>query len=277
MPDAPQSPSLLRRAVAVAVGLFAAWQLVYLPAANLIDFVPRRVGPPLEPIADGYQQRGTFTSSEPLQRTADMTGDVLDFWSEASGQEQGWSLFAPGMPPYSVFPAAEFRFADGTSDTALSQFEPTDKLNPPLRAPLVYNRPFNVEAQLMYPVWFSPPVEVLRLYGPPEQTAEDSEKEALELQKAYRELPDTVRQWRDVIRAYLAWRLKEYRAAHPERGEPVAVILKHRFVPTPKPGTPRGWTIPVVERPYARWRPATDSMDAYDAVDKRFVPVGARP
>jgi len=59
----------------------------------------------LEPIADGYQQRGTFTSVEPLQRTADVTGDVLDFWSEASGQEQGWSLFAPGMPPYSVFPA----------------------------------------------------------------------------------------------------------------------------------------------------------------------------
>jgi hypothetical protein len=269
MPEPNEKPSLLRRAAAVAVGLFATWQLVYLPAANLIDFAPRRMGPPLEPIADCYQQRGTFTSSEPLQRAADVTGDVLDFWSEASGQEQGWCLFAPGMPPYSVFPAAEFRFANGTSDTALSPFEPTDKLNPRFRAPLIDNRPFNVEAQMMYPVWFAPPEEVATLYAAPEEVAQ--------LPETYRGLPDTVRQWRDVIRAYLAWRLKEYRAAHPERGEPVEVILKHRFVPTPKPNEPRGWTIPVAERPYAKWNPATDSMDAYDAINKRFVPVGVRP
>src|SRR5688572_2453733 len=113
-PAAPPSPT--RRALAAAVGLFAAWQLVYIPAANLINFVPRRVGPPLEPIADGYQQRSTFTAIEPLQRTADYTGDVLDFWSELTGQEQGWSMFAPGMPPYSVFPTVEFRFADRSEE-----------------------------------------------------------------------------------------------------------------------------------------------------------------
>ena len=37
-----ESPSPARRGLAVAVGLFALWQLVFLPAANLIDFVPRR-------------------------------------------------------------------------------------------------------------------------------------------------------------------------------------------------------------------------------------------
>src|SRR5688500_8317223 len=115
----PES-SLTRRILGAAVGLFATWQLVYIPAANLIDFVPRRTGPPLEPITDNYQKHGTFTTIEPLQRTADRAGDVLDFWSEVSGQEQGWSLFAPGLPPYSVIPAVEFRFADGTSDTLLS-------------------------------------------------------------------------------------------------------------------------------------------------------------
>src|SRR5439155_25782595 len=97
----PREPqSLPRRAAAVAVGLFAAWQLVYLPAANLIDFVPRRTGPPLVPVDDGYQAKGSFTSVEPVQRAADWTGDVLDAWSELSGQEQGWSLFAPGPAPY---------------------------------------------------------------------------------------------------------------------------------------------------------------------------------
>src|SRR5215218_69019 len=107
MPEPATPAPLYRRALAVAVGLFATWQLIYLPAANLIDFVPRRPhGPELEPIRDIYQERGQFTKVEPLQRAAEWTGDVLDFWSEASGQEQGWPLFAQGMPPYSVTPAA---------------------------------------------------------------------------------------------------------------------------------------------------------------------------
>jgi hypothetical protein len=262
-----QRAALSRRAGAVLVGLFAVWQLVYLPGANLIDFVPRRVGPPMEPITDGYQARGTFTSCEPLQRAADVTGDVLDFWTEVSGQEQGWALFAPGMPPYSMFPAAELRFADGTTETLLSPYEPTDKQNPRLRAPLLDNHPFNFEAQLTYPVWFVPPQEVAAAFAAPEDVAK--------LPEVYRTLPETARVWRGVVRAWLAWRVNGYRAAHPERGAPVEVVLKHRYLLTPSPTEPRGWTRPITERPYARWRPADDRYEAYDVVNGRFVPVGA--
>lgn len=260
MPEpAPPAP-IARRALAVAVGLFAAWQLIYLPAANLIDFVPRRPhGPDLEPTGDIYQAKGRFTNVEPLQRTAEWTGDVLDFWSEASGQEQGWSLFAPGTPPYSVIPAAEFRFASGPSDTVLSSYEPTDKRNPGIRPPLVHNRPFNFETQFTIPVWFAEPEVVDRH---PE---------------AFRHIPDLVRCWRHPIRAWLAWRLKEYRAAHPDRPAPAEVILKHRYIPTPRPGEPHEWTQPPQERPYARWKPAEDTFEAYDAVNKRFVPVEMNP
>jgi hypothetical protein len=80
-----------------------------------------------------------------------------------------------------------------------------------------------------------------------------------------------------VARAYLAWRLRAYREAHPDRPEPVELILKHRFFPTPKPAESRGWTRPPVERPYAKWRPAADSYEAFDAVSGRFVPVGGKP
>jgi hypothetical protein len=247
------NPSLFRRALAVLVGLFATWQLVFIPAANLIVFVPRRASAPLEPASHEYQVRGTFTSFEPLQRTVDRAGDAVEFWAEASGQVQGWSLFAPGPPPYSVIPAAEFQFADGTSDTALSPFEPADKLNPPLRAPLFDNRAFNTEASLTYNVTFAPPELVGRA---PEH---------------FRHLPETALAARGPVRAWLALRLKEYRAAHPERPAPVAVVLKHRYIPTPPPGAPRGWTLPVAERPYARWFPATDAYEGYDAVEKKWV------
>ena len=270
MPELHEPRSLAHRVLAVGVGLFAAWQLFYLPAANLIDFVPRRMtGPTLEPINDPYQAKGTFTSFEPLQRTAEWTGDLLDFWSEVSGQEQGWSLFAPGPPPYSLIPAVEFRFADGSHDTLLSAYEPTDLQNPGIRTPLVHNRLFNFEAQFIFPAWYSPPEEVAKLYAPPE----DVEK----LPESFRDLPESVRIMRGPIRAWLAWRLKVYRAAHPDRPAPREVILKYRYIPTALPTEPRGWDRPAEERPYARWHPADDALDAYDAVNKQFVPVREKP
>lgn len=270
MPDAPAAAPLppARRVLAVAVGLFATWQLVFIPLANLIDFVPRRLGPPLEPVSDNYQARGTFTTIESLQRAADYTGAVLDAWGELSGQEQGWSMFTPGMPPYTVAPAVEFRFASGPSDTVLSPYEPLDKENPRPRPMLVNARPLHVESQFVFPAWFAPPEELARGPVPPEGFAQ--------LPEVYRSLPGAARKWRALICAYLAWRLKEYRAAHPDRPEPVEVVLKHRFIPTPHPGHPRVWTQPVVERPYALWRPADGSYEVYDAVEKRFVP-GAKP
>jgi hypothetical protein len=263
------TPSLARRAAAVVVGLFAIWQLVYLPAANLIDLVPRRTGPLLEPIPDMHQEVGTFTEFEPLQRAADCTGDVLDFWSELSGQEQGWSLFAPKMPEYSVFPAAELEFADGTTETLLSPYEPSDRIHPAARLPLVDNRPFNVEAQLMYPVWIAPPEDVAALYWPPRVMAQ--------LPEVYRTLPETARVWRGVIQAWLSWRMEAYMVVHPERGRPIRVVLKHRFVPSPKPGEPAGWMSPTRERPFARWHPADNSFEAYDVLAGCFKPVGEKP
>jgi hypothetical protein len=264
-----ESPCCGGRVVAVLVGLFATWQLVSLPAGNLIDFVPRRMGPPLEPLSDTYQQEGTFTSIEALQTAADRAGDVLDFWGEVSGQEQGWAMFAPGVPPYAVVPAAELRFADGSTETLLSPYEPADKRNPAVRIPLLNNRPFNAESQLMFLVWLAPPEEVAERYTTPENVAQ--------LPKVYRALPEEVRKFRGLIRAYLSWRLRTYAAAHPDRPAPVEVVLKHRFFPSPKPDERHdGWG-PVVERPFARWRPGDDSIEAYDVIEKRFVPVGVKP
>jgi hypothetical protein len=259
-----------RRALAVAVGLFASWQLVFLPAANLIHFVPLRPADSENgPGAAQYQKVGRFTSAEPLQRAADGAGTVLDFWSGASGQEQGWSLFAPGTPPYSVFLAAEFHFADGTSEAVRSEFEPADRRNPPPRAPLLTNRPFNNEEQLIYAVLFLPPEEVAGLYAPPEGVAG--------LREYYRELPAAARANRAAARAWLAWKAKQFAESHPERGTPTAVVLKHRYIPTPRPGEPADWTRPAAERPFIRWRPADDSLEGYDALGGRFAALEGKP
>jgi hypothetical protein len=271
MPNAPvPADSLPRRALAVAVGLFATWQLVFLPAANLIHFVPLRPGAAEQgPGANAHQKEGAFTTAEPLQRAAERAAGVLDVWSGASGQEQGWSLFAPGTPPYSAFLAAEFHFADGSSETVLSEFEPTDKRNPAPRAPLLGNRPFNNQEQLIYAVMFLPPEEVAELYVPPEGLAT--------LRECYRELPKAARANRGPARAWLKWQARQFAASHPGRGTPVAVIMKHRYVPTPRPGEPADWTRPAAQRPFVRWHPASDSLEGYDALGGRFVPLEGKP
>ncbi|MBY0460261.1 MAG: hypothetical protein K2V38_23340, partial [Gemmataceae bacterium] len=236
MTEPHPTPSGAGRLLGALVGLFAAWQLVYLPVANLIVFVPMRpTSAPVEPIVNPYQAKGTFTNSEPLQRTAEGAGRVVELWSEFSGQEQGWSLFAPGTPPYSVFTAVEFAWADGTTETLLSQYEPRDYLNPPARAPLVHNRHYNFEVQFVYPVW----------YAGPEAVAEHPEHWA--------DLPDVVRSLQSELRAWLGWRLKEYLAQNPERSRPRSVTLKHRYISTPKPTEPTDAPRTVVERPFARW------------------------
>ena len=257
----PESPSFARRVAAVAVGLFALWELAFIPAANLIDLVHRRPGPDdTDPVADPFQSAGTFTSVEPVQRAAERIGDVLDFWSEVTGQDQGWKLFSPGSPPHSLFAAVEFHDADGTVTQVRSRFEPADLSRPPVRTLLVPNRYYNFEAQFTTPGWYCS-AESLAQY--PDMWAS--------------ELPKTVRDNHRHTTAWLRWHTRLYRAAHPGRGEPVAVVLLYRFIPTPDPNDSAGWSKPVVERPYARWLPGGPAepgclaLEGYDPVAGRYV------
>jgi hypothetical protein len=254
-----------RRALSVAVGVFALWQLVYLPAANVIDFVPRRPGPTdLHPEMRLFQTRGTFTANERLQTAAEKVGNVLDFWGELTGQEQGWSLFAPGFPPHTIFPAVEFRFPDGTAETLRSPFEPADLTDLPARAPLVHNRMYSVEVQFSVAGWFC--------------TNESLADRPEVWQKVW---PEFARDGHRHTLAWLKWRLKAFQKSHPDRGEPGEVILKFRYIPTPLPSEPRGWAKPAFERPFARWNPAAPPqpgvlpLEGYDPVAKQFVPLKA--
>ncbi|WP_148087561.1 hypothetical protein [Gemmata obscuriglobus] len=242
--------------MSVLVGLFAVWQLVAIPATNLMLLVPLRPsGRPPEPSANTLQARGTFTDSEPLQRTAEAVGRVLEFWTEASGQEQGWSLFTPGPPPYSVFVATEFQWADGSRDTLLSRYEPRDLTRPPLRAPLIHYRDHHFETQFVYPVWYA------------------SAEAIAEHPQVWTTLPDEIRASGAEIRAWLRGRLSVYSAANPHRTRPTTVVLKHRYISTPDPKEPADVPRTIEERPYARWHPDTNELEAFDVVAKRFVAV----
>lgn len=248
MTPVPRPPA---RPAAVAAGAFALWQLVFIPASNLVDFIPRRASPAdVDPVMDYVQKRGTFTAVEPLQRAAEVVGTAFDLWGEASGQEQGWQLFSDGNPPHSLFPVVELTYADGVV-VIPSRFEPADLARPRPRPPLVNNRLYNFQAQFTNPGYFCS-AESLARHG--------------EIWSAG--LPVAVRDTRGPLIAWFRWH-----AATAGRGTPVEAVMSYRYIPTPMPDEPKSWAGPVLARPYARWRPAADALDAYDPVAGRFVTV----
>lgn len=240
------------------VGAFALWQLVSPPLANVMEFVPVRptaydVDPPIETT----QRWGRFTDVEPVQAAAEALGTALSGWGELTGQEQGWNMFTPAFPPYTVVMVAEFHFPDGTADRVASRFNP----DPPRpRFPLVYDREFNYEANVFMLAW----------HCHPESRAEGSD--------VCRQLPEKVRENDHLITRWLSWQAKRYATAHPGKPLPTEVVLVLRYIPTSLPDGSGGGR-PTFERPFARWLPAGPTeagympLEGYDPVAGWFVPL----
>jgi hypothetical protein len=258
-PDDDPPPAAGRGVLPWLVGLFALWQLAFPPLTNVLEFVPLRptafdTDPPIETT----QRWGRFTDVEPVQRATESLGYTLAAWGELTGQEQGWNMFTPAFPPYTVVPIAEMRFPDGTVDRVASRFDP-DPANPRPRFPMVYDREFNYEANVFMLAW----------HCHPETLAEQPE--------VWGRMPERVRENESLVTRWLSWKTKRYAAAHPDRPAPGEVVLVLRYVPTPRPdGRPDP---PEFERPFARWfptgppRPGYLMLEGYDPVTARFVPL----
>ena len=261
MPESPPPPAPRRGIIPWLVGLFALWQFAFVPLTNLLEFVPLRPTRfDTDPPNETTQRWGRFTDVETLQKSVEVVGYVLAGWGEVTGQEQGWNMFTPAFPPYTVVPVAEFHFPDGTTDRIHSRFEPADPANPPPRVPMLHDREFNYEANIVMPAWDCDAKAI----------AENPEK--------WRRLPEKVRGNANLIYRWLDWRLRQYRAAHPDRPAPTEVVLVLRYLPTPLPdGQPDVPPRTTFERPFARWRPGDRveagymPLEGYDPVARRYV------
>ncbi|MBN9122500.1 MAG: hypothetical protein J0I06_25705 [Planctomycetes bacterium] len=233
--------------------------------ANVWEFIPRRPTP-----ADSYpelsttQRWGRFTDVEGVQYASEAVGDGFAFWSEVTGLDQGWNMFTPDFPPHTVVPVAELHFADGPAARVASRFDPPDPDRPRMRWPLVHDREFNYEANIAMIGWHADDATIA---AKPE---------------VWSKLPDRVRDNHELISHWLAWKMRRYRAAHPDAPEPVEVVMVFRYIPTRLPGeAPDAPRRPTPERPFAKWFPGRSHepgllpLEGYDPVAKRFVPLKA--
>src|SRR5262245_13907355 len=121
--DSAMAPrSVPHRIASYLLGVFVCAQIVYLPLANIIQRVPRRMPPLPDEMLVRHQCEGEVTTSEPVQSAIDAIGTATDRWGELTAQNQGWSLFAPRFGAAGTFLTLQVTAADGTTTELRSRF-----------------------------------------------------------------------------------------------------------------------------------------------------------
>src|SRR4051812_16227705 len=110
MPPPDRPPTLWQR----LVGLFVAWQLLFLLAANAF-FLLQRVA-----------HREPGEPATPLTAAAETLPKLTWPYAQLTGQWQGWSLFAPNVPRHAALVFTELRWADGERVRIESTEQPDD-------------------------------------------------------------------------------------------------------------------------------------------------------
>ena len=258
MPDIPRKRSTLWQK---CVGLFVAWQLVFLVASNALVFLP------LAEAEEGEltDSRGPLPGEIPDSRL-DLIKTIshsFQAYAHATGQVQAWWLFAPSFPPDATFTLVTLHWDHGQSaDVDLHSAQEPQDPKFYFRMPGSNDRLFHYEMRL-------------GLVG-----AFLDEKSLQEHTEEWRDLfhERVRRQWKS-MRAYLRWRTESYLKEHPELPMPENVTLSLRAYRTPDPGKlPPEWK-PALQQPLARWIPAWDErvdcmpVEYYDQVQHAFSPL----
>jgi hypothetical protein len=256
------SPSTLQ----VLLGLFIVWQIIYLVAGNLLNMAQETrsslADPDNEPklvqkaaevvqwLAPGWikKEGHVYDADEALS-------GLTKRWGQITGQVQGWSLFAPSVSEHNTFVAVELRW-DGESyppELLLSDNEPRDP-NCFFRLGDFRLRKYESHLDVL-----------LTLHDDEATEAAAAERWRLRIEEKL----DT--DGKDLL-AYLRWRWRKFRQAHPDRPTPSQVILYVRRYSIPPPEqVPWHWDTNNYQmfdrQPMARWQPGADWEPDYQALE----------
>lgn len=122
--DAGETASLPRPSPRqVFLGLFVLGQLAFLVLSNLLGFykdpqgyLPADVGDVVDRVLPGYTNKGSQAWTVP-----DEAATALRRWTQLTGQDQHWALFAPGVYKVTGFPALVLVHESDPSAAALAR------------------------------------------------------------------------------------------------------------------------------------------------------------
>jgi hypothetical protein len=258
-PGGRGAAAVLRGAAGVLVGLFTLGQIFFLFFYNFLEAekVPRhflseskdadgwlwwlvtRV-PGVRDDLDEWLDQGDAKKPEErgkIGRYLAARQKWLDRWyAMKTGQEQGWSLFAPYVADYAGFVSVEFRFDEPETGGRAAQGQPAGGV----AAPVILwsdNQPRDVRHFVRFGHFrlrrFESNFE-MKLLADKEATRQ------ITLAAWESTIGDKVNKWRDEMLAYLRWRLAQFRREHPGL-EPKQVILRAQTFRAPPPPGPTPW------------------------------------
>jgi hypothetical protein len=238
--------SVIRHPSSFLLGVFILFQLVYLPAANIIKLFALRLPESKGELDDDIQLHGQ-QFPEPLQTVADATGTAFVRWGELTGQTQGWSLFAPifghqASLPMVILPNATLR----------SEFSPMDP-DSYLRLPSSSCRLFNYEYRLALVLWAW------------ERSSYEENRD-----RWHQAIQKRVARQHRSIQTYLAWRTHGFALGNSP------VYLYAELVPNPPLHDPSFERAAALPFPLAIWEPGGHSSYNLQALANWEIPSGKK-
>lgn len=206
------------------LGVFVVWQLVYIPTASTLQFLPAlKTSLEKRPWAKDAASWVPDPQDAGSNRINSLQMACDRYW-EASNQPQIWSLFAPNIARDVWFVAVELRW-----DDPAQEIPSADRFSPPVKL-LSENEPADVQA------FFRVGHFRIRRY-------EMAIEVELERKPAWTEA-ERLNHWRDTIRhkvakywdnmrSYLRYRSQYFAWQHPEAPPPRQVMLYVRHYPIP--------------------------------------------
>lgn len=239
------------------LGLFVVWQIWFLVSMNLLTFVeeaPDVAAPVVEEVAPGWSKRQGhgYVFLQAISRTNAIYADF-------TGQEQAWSLFAPGIGANSGSLAVKLVFEDADGNQHERLFlnaNDVEDIHHYVR--FGQNRFRKFESVLT--------LSLERYDG-------ETEKEANE--RLRKRILRCCRSYPNRLDAYLRWRLRLIREEHPDLPAPSAAILVVRRYKTNPPGSERRWDgpfpFPIARlRPHAKPDPNCHAVEPWNPKTERF-------
>ena len=242
----------------VLLGIFVIWQLVFLITSNLIGFLQDNrtrmlpeVRQSVEVMAPGWAEK-QGVAWEVTETIASLDTE----WSQLTGQDQKWALFAPAIARECVFPAIELRW-ENESQLVLSDYEPTD-LNSYFRAGSYRLQRYERNLALtLAPL--------------------DGETSTKTAERWREEIRAFVTEWTHILDGYIDWRVRQAMQQWPGRTWPREVVLiMRRYHINEYSEAPPTWTGPHSEA-IARWRYSAEgtrhALEWRDPVSGRYESV----
>ena len=268
----------------VLLGLFILFQLAFLLMTNSIGFVKTGAGE--------LPEKPAKLANRVVPKFVDETGhgwkwlakieSGFEMWTQLTGQDQEWALFAPSVTTATGFPCLMLLFDEMPPEASnlkgsMLAFDAKNGWHSKLdesaqRRVLLHseNEPADINHYFRIGQCRLRRYEGQLYVNPRPRSSEAPAETAARFTESVKHLRN---QYGDVALAYMKMRLHAWQQEHSDEAGPTQIILCQRFYRIHGPDEPLGWDGPQL-MPLLRWQRSREAkvLEPFDYTEERFIP-----